>query len=129
MFKYQEPEFYARLFDNSEEGYCWFPPGRINVDVIIKLVSGALKLYLIQEINSVCVLLISIWIFFVGEKVVADCFKYDIITLLKSKYRIKFVQDVALNHVIEKGNPRFKIVYTILRNKVYIIHCFMYLNF
>ena len=44
--------------------------------------------------------------FFVGEKVAADYFKDDIIPLLKIKSRLKFDQDVVLDHVREKGKPR-----------------------
>ena len=33
-FKYQDPEFYARLFDESEEGPYGVPPGHTNVGVI-----------------------------------------------------------------------------------------------
>ena len=44
-FKYQDPEFYDRLFDNSEEGPFKIPPGCMNIFVIIKLVPDAPKLY------------------------------------------------------------------------------------
>ena len=53
--KYQGPEFYARLFDYSEEGPFEFPPGRTNVGVIIKSVPGAPKLYVLKESKNDCV--------------------------------------------------------------------------
>ena len=47
-FKYQETEFYSRLFDESEEGPFEVPPGLTNVGIIRKSVPGATKLYVLQ---------------------------------------------------------------------------------
>ena len=47
-FKYQEPAFYARLFDEWEKGPFDVPPGCTKVGVIIKSVPGAPKLYVLQ---------------------------------------------------------------------------------
>ena len=44
--------------------------------------------------------------FFVGDKVSIDHFKDEIITSLKSNNRLKFSQDVAINHLIDKGKLR-----------------------
>ena len=45
IFKYQEPEFYARLFDESEEVPFEVPPRFMDVAVIRKPVLGATNLY------------------------------------------------------------------------------------
>ena len=47
-FKYQEPAFYARLFNKSEEGSFEVPTGRTKVGVIINPVPGTTKLNLFQ---------------------------------------------------------------------------------
>ena len=44
IFKYQEPAFYDRLFDESEQGPFEVPPGHTNIDEIRKSVPGAPKL-------------------------------------------------------------------------------------
>ena len=126
-FKYQEPEFYARLFDEWEEGPFDVPPGCTNVGVLIKSVPGAHKLYVLQEINSACVIF---WFlcdfFFVGDKFAADFFKDDIIPSLKAEYMLKLSQDVSINHVRYKGgnNTNYHIKYLI--NNMYMLHCFKY---
>ena len=48
-FKYHEPSFYARLFDESEEGPFEFPTGCIMFGVIIKPVSDAPKFYIFSK--------------------------------------------------------------------------------
>ena len=48
-------------------------------------------------------------IFFICDKIDADHFEYEITTLLKENDRLKFSQDVALNPVIEKEKPQWKI--------------------
>ena len=55
-FKYQDPCFYARLFDDSEEGPFEVPPGRKKVFVIIKPLPGDPKLYILKGIKSARVL-------------------------------------------------------------------------
>ena len=55
-FKYKEPEFYARLFDESEEIPFEVTPGRTNVGIIRKPVPGTPKLYVLQDSKSACVL-------------------------------------------------------------------------
>ena len=54
-FKYQETEFYARLFYDYEEGPFEDPKVRTNVGVIIKIVSGDSRLYVFQDKNIACV--------------------------------------------------------------------------
>ena len=49
IFKYQEPEFFVRLFDKSEEGTFEAFPGRINVGVIRKTVTGCIRFYGLHE--------------------------------------------------------------------------------
>ena len=48
-FKFQEPEFYARLFDESEEDYFEVPKDVTKVGLLIKPVRGAPKLYFSSE--------------------------------------------------------------------------------
>ena len=43
-------------------------------------------------------------LYFIGDKISADCFKNEISPLLKANYRLKFYQDVALVHVRKKVN-------------------------
>ena len=45
--KYQEPAFYARLFDRSEEGPFKFSAGHMKVIVIKNCIPGSLKLYVL----------------------------------------------------------------------------------
>ena len=89
-FKYQDPEFYARLFDNSGEGPFVFPPGHMKFCVVKIPLTGTDKSYVSVNQYLLCVLFIVVLIFFFGEKVSGDHFKDDILPSLKSKYRIKF---------------------------------------
>ena len=41
--------------------------------------------------------------YFIGDKISADCFGDNNTLSLKENDRLKFTQDLALNHVIEKG--------------------------
>ena len=54
MFKYREPEIYARWFDESEKGPFEVPPGRTKKQKKRKSVSGATELYVLQGVNSAC---------------------------------------------------------------------------
>ena len=100
FFKYQSPSFYARLFDGYEEGPFDVIPGSENVGAIRKTVPGATKLYVFQDIKSDCVSCYFVcYFFFVGEKVAAYCFKDDIITLFKVKYRVQLSLYVEFNRV------------------------------
>ena len=106
LFKYQEPEFYARLFCGSKRGPFEVPTCCTKKYEIKKSVPGALKLYVLQEINNACVLFsLSSSFFFIGDKIDTDCFKYEIKPSLKSNYRIKFCRDVAMNRVRDQGKP------------------------
>ena len=55
--------------------------------------------------------------YLVVDKVDADYFKDEITPFLKTNDRIKFDQYVAMNHVIEKGNPRCKLLYKLFKGK------------
>ena len=71
--------------------------------VINKILSGAPKLYVLQENNSACVLFSLSTVFdLIGDKISVDCFKDAITPSLKANVRIKFAQDMAMNHVREK---------------------------
>ena len=48
IFKYQEPESYAKLFDESERGSFEVPPGRTKKYEMRKSSPGAPKLYVYQ---------------------------------------------------------------------------------
>ena len=79
-FKYQEPGFYARLFDEREKWLFEVPPGHTKKYEIIKTVPGATKLYVFQEINGDWVFCsLTYEFFFVGNKISAGYFK-DTIT-------------------------------------------------
>ena len=104
MFKYQEPEFYTRLFYESEKGLFEVPTDCTNKDEIGKLVPGAPELYVFKKINSVCIFCsLSSEFFFIGDRVSADQFKYAISPLLKVNESLKFAQYVAMNNLKEKG--------------------------
>ena len=104
--KYQETAFYARLFYNSEKGPFEVLSGRKKVDRIIKSLPGDTKWYVLQEIKTACAFcLVSSNFFFVGDSFFADSFKDVIIPSLKANTRLKLAQDVAMNHVREKGKP------------------------
>ena len=53
--KYQEPESYAKLFDESERGSFEVPPGRTKKYEMRKSSPGAPKLYVYQERKIACV--------------------------------------------------------------------------
>ena len=53
----------------------------------------------------------------IGDKISADHFKDEIAPSLKANNRLKFDQDVALNHVREKGKPRRKPSYKLLKGE------------
>ena len=53
-FKCKEPEFYYRLFDESENGPFEVPPGHTNK--YFKKLLDAPKLYVLQDNKSACVL-------------------------------------------------------------------------
>ena len=75
-------------------------------------------MYVLQENNSACVLCsFSTALFFIGDKTAADSFKDGNTTSLKANGRIKFSQDVVLNHLREKGKPQFKLLYKVLKGK------------
>ena len=54
-FKYQEPEFYSRLFYESENGPFQLPPGHTK-EYYKKSLPDDNKLYVLQENKSACVL-------------------------------------------------------------------------
>ena len=84
----------------------------MKVGIIRRPVPVDPKLYVFQEIKSDCVSCLLLYsIFFVGEKVSADCLKYYVIPKLTTKYRLKLVQNVALNNVIDKVKQRLKTSY------------------
>ena len=49
---------------------------------------------------------LSFEFYFIGDKIAANGFKYEISPLLKVNDRIVFSQDVVLNNVREKGKPQ-----------------------
>ena len=109
--KYQEPEYYARFFDESEKIPFEVPPGCTKKYKIRKLVLVAPKLYAFQEINSVFLFFsISYSFFFVGDKIVAGAFKDEIKPSLIVRGRLTVDQDVATNHVREKGKQQCKLM-------------------
>ena len=68
--------------------------------------------------NSVCLFcLFSSLFYFVGNKIAAYCFKYEITSSLKANYRIKCSQDVAMNDVREKEKPRRKLLYKVFNEE------------
>ena len=64
-----------------------------------------------------CVRSLSSEFYFIGNKIAADCFKDEITPSLKANDRLKFAQDMALNNVIEKGKPRCKLSYEVLKEE------------
>ena len=104
ILKCQEPWFYVRLFDESEDGTFGVPLGCTNFGVIRKPVPSDLSLYVSQEINNACVLF-SFSSVFCFVKIVAYYFKDKIIPSLKAKDKLKFAQYVTLNFVREKVQP------------------------
>ena len=65
----------------------------------------------------VCVFSLSSVFYFIGDKIAADIFEYEITPSLKANDGIKFSQDLILNHVIDKGKPQCKLSYKILKEK------------
>ena len=66
--------------------------------------------------KSSCVLCsLSSAFYFVGDKIVASRFLNESKSSIRENYRLKFSQDAALNHVREKGKPRCKISYELLK--------------
>ena len=114
-FRYQEPQFYARLFDNSEKLPFELPPGHTKNDYN-RYAPGAHKLYFLRGECCLCVFFSSSF-YFVGDKNSADCFKDDIKSSLKANGRFKFSPNVSVNHVIEKGKPQFKILYKVFEEE------------
>ena len=55
--------------------------------------------------------------FFIGNKFSADRFKDGITPSLKANDRLTFSQDVALNYVRDKGKPRCKLSYKLLKEE------------
>ena len=114
IFKYQKPEFYARLFDDTEEDPFEVPSDRTKVDVIRKPLPGAPKSYILWEIKSACMFYSLTSDFpFVDEKVAADSFNDEILLSLKYKDRIKCYQNVIMNNVKEKGKTWCKLSYKV----------------
>ena len=56
--------------------------------------------------------------FLFGDFFLADDFKYEIILLFIPKDMIKFVLDMASNHVRDKEKPQCKIYYKVSKEKV-----------
>ena len=50
-------------------------------------------------------------------KISADCFKDEITPLIKKNNGLKISQDLALNHVRDKGTPWCKISYKVLKEE------------
>ena len=68
--------------------------------MVKKLEADAPKLYVLQENKSTCVFCsLSSAFYFIGDKIAADNFIREITPSLKAEDRLKFSQDVALNHV------------------------------
>ena len=84
-FKYQEPEFYARIFDESEDGYFEVPPGCIKVGIIRKLLPNDPKLYIFR-LSIVLSCSVHFRPRFLWWKITLDHFRYDIIPSLKANY-------------------------------------------
>ena len=85
------------LFDESENAPFEVSPGRTKI-YDKKSLPDAPRLYILQENKSACVVCsFSYALFFIGDKIDADCFKDEIITSIRSSNRLKFAQYVALN--------------------------------
>ena len=61
--------------------------------------------------------LLSSSFYFIGDKIAFDCFKDKIKPSLKSNYRLKFSQDVALDRIVENRKPRWKLLYKVLKEE------------
>ena len=55
--------------------------------------------------------------YFIGDKIAADCFKDETTPSLQSKDRLKFNQDVALNHIREKLKLQSKLSFRLLKEE------------
>ena len=55
--------------------------------------------------------------YLIGGKISADHFKDGITPSLKANDKLKFAQDVALNHVIDKGKLLYKLSYKLLKEE------------
>ena len=96
-FKYQETEFYSRLFDESEHGPFEVPPRRKKkYDKNEYLILLSCMFY-----RKIRVLMCSVNC---NIKFTSSVIKFLLITpSLKKNYRHKFFHDVELNNVIKKG--------------------------
>ena len=63
----------------------------------------------------VCVFSLSSVFYFIGDKIAADIFEYEITPSLKANDRIQFDKGVVLNHVQEKGKPQCILSYKTLK--------------
>ena len=73
-------------------------------------------LFVFQQKNSACVFYsFSSTFYLVGDKTAADCFKDEIKPFLKAKKMLELSQNVAMNHVREKGKPGCKIPYEVFK--------------
>ena len=83
-----------------EEGLFEVPPGRMKV-YVNKNPTTCCSQDVCFSVNKecFCVMLVVICIFFVSDKVLANCFEHEVIPSPKSKYMLKFYQYVALNHL------------------------------
>ena len=61
--------------------------------------------------------LLSSILLFIGDIIDADNFKNQITPSLKANYRLKFAQDMALNHVIDNRKPWWKLSYKVLKEE------------
>ena len=117
-FQVSEATTYASLFDKYKEGPVEVPPGHKTFGVIIKPVTGALKLYVLKDNKSACVFCsLSYSFLFVCDKVAADHFKDEIIPSRQEKERIQFAINVSMNHTREKGKQRFKFSYKLFKEQ------------
>ena len=97
-FKFQEPEFYARLFNDYEGGPFEATKVCTMVIVIINILPGDPKLYVFKDRKSSGVFCsFSSVFFFVGDKVAADILK--MISFPHLKKSLRFSLDVALHNV------------------------------
>ena len=55
--------------------------------------------------------------YFIGDKIAADNFKYEITPSLKANARLKFYQDATLNCAIYKEKIRYKLSYKVLNEE------------
>ena len=90
----------------------------VKIHMIKKSVSDAGKLYVLRGNKSACVFCsLSSALFFIGDNIFADHFKEEITPSLKANNRLTFSQDVAFNHVSEKGKPQCKLSYKVLKEE------------